>query len=61
MLWSSMNPLIFKLGVTTSSNGAQYRLKMFTPAQLPCGTLTVKSCSALHVPSITTLKDHGLR
>ena len=34
MLWSSANPLIFKLGWTTSSKGAQYRLKMLAPAHL---------------------------
>ena len=47
MLWSSANPLIFKPGWTASSKRAQYRLKMLAPAQLPCGTLTSKSCSWL--------------
>ena len=47
MLWSSTKPLIFKPGWTTSSKGAQYRLKMLAPAQLPCSTLTSKSCSWL--------------
>ena len=47
MLWSSANPLIFKPGWMTTSKGAQYRLKMLSPAQLPCGTLTSKSCSWL--------------
>ena len=45
MLWSSTNPLIFNPGWTTSSKGAQYTLKILVPAQLPCGTLTSKSCS----------------
>ena len=42
MLWSSANPLICKLDGMTSSSGAQYRLKILAPAQLPWGTHTVK-------------------
>ena len=46
-LWSSANPLSCKSGGITSCRGEQYRLKIFAPAQLPCGTLTDKSLSEL--------------
>ena len=34
---------------------------MFAPAQLPCGTLTVKSLGLLYCLLMVTLKDLGLR
>ena len=40
-LWSSAKPLSCKCSGTTSCSGEQYRLKMFAPTQLPCGTLVM--------------------
>ena len=60
-LWSSAKPLNCKSGGMTSCKGEQYKLKMLAPAQLPCGTLTVKSLSELSFPLMVTLNDLGLR
>ena len=60
-LWSSANPLSHKPFGTTSCRGEQYRLKIFAPAQLPCGTLRVKSLGLLQCPFMEILKDIGLR